>query len=140
MTTSVSIHPHENVTVNKISNREVFFLDLPGSSFMIFGEKITWLRDRLNELYPQQDDPRPCEFCPAVSTTTASDELGNDCLVCDEHAEMLANKTAERTVLSKELVKNIPDLHCPDCGADIDENCDGDLANCPRLETGQYSR
>jgi NTP pyrophosphatase (non-canonical NTP hydrolase) len=53
------------------------------------------------------------------------------------------NLDAERQVLeggfSMEVSQAIPDPRCPDCGADVDENCEN-LDNCPRYMTGEYAR
>lgn len=37
-----------------------------------------------------------CELCDKPAVTIESDELGNDCHVCTDHAEALASKKPER--------------------------------------------
>lgn len=55
-------------------------------------DDITLLHEALTEYLAKPT----CEFCDKQATTTESDELGNDCRVCDDHAEMLAAKKPER--------------------------------------------
>ncbi len=38
-----------------------------------------------------------------------------------------------------EIHSSEPDSHCPECGADVDENCEGSLDNCARHGTGDYA-
>jgi NTP pyrophosphatase (non-canonical NTP hydrolase) len=56
----------------------------------------------------------------------------------DKERDITRDLPEERKLLEGEVTESIPDPHCPDCGADVDENCDGDVHNCPRLGTGQY--
>lgn len=36
--------------------------------------------------------------------------------------------------LPTELAEHVAYTHCPECGADVDENCDGNFASCPRFD------
>lgn len=61
----------------------------------------------------------------------------------DKGRDMNRDPAREADVLQKgnwdkPITEAIPDLHCPDCGADVDENCEN-LANCPRSGTGIYA-
>jgi hypothetical protein len=97
MSFTLGIHDSDKTSVIPETKDDMFYVDLSnGHCLMIFGSKIRWFRDQLNKRYPVEDDPKPCEFCDAPSTTSEQDELGNDCLVCEEHAEMLASKKPER--------------------------------------------
>lgn len=54
------------------------------------------LRDALLAKYPLDDYTRTCDFCDSPATTTEQDELGNDCVCCEDHAQTLAAKKRER--------------------------------------------
>lgn len=78
----------------KIESHTIHFADMR----LVFRDegKMKLLLAGLTEFFAPKDEERKCEFCDEPATTTEKDELGNDCAVCENHAQMLAAKKPER--------------------------------------------